>query len=193
MKTNSIRATFIGGGDIWVYAKLLQHGMFLPQKFFTTSGKGESGTLLNAFDMALMAAHIDQCNIVQVSSILPPDAIQLKNPIPVITPGTITFAVLARMDGQYGETIGAGVGWAFGDRDNGVNFGIVAEDHGFKSKESVERSLSDKLDEMARVRMLKITKKSIQAESIEVRENNGCVIVALIYVPWEIEEGCRIL
>ncbi len=175
-----------------MYSKLLKHGMFLPKKFFLTSGKGESGSSLNAFDAALMDAGIAQCNIVPVSSILPPDAVHLKNP-PTITPGTITFAVLARMDGQYGETIGAGVGWAFGIRDNGINFGIVMEEHGFKSKDSVDRSISSKLDEMARVRMLKITEKSIKAESIEVREKYGCVIGALIYIPWEIEEGSRIL
>ena len=71
------------------------HGTFLPQKFFVTSGSGEdNNSELNAFDRALLRGKITQCNLVSVSSILPPDAEEIE---PVyITPGTITFSVLAR-------------------------------------------------------------------------------------------------
>jgi len=81
------------------------HGIFLPKKFFITTGVATSSVSpLNAFDAALVKAGIAQCNLVNVSSILPPDA-ELVESVP-ITPGTITFTVMARMDGAPGETIG---------------------------------------------------------------------------------------
>lgn len=174
-----------------MHDKHVLHGMFLPKKFFVTSGKGESVTSLNAFDVALIDAGIDQCNLVLVSSILPPDAVHISNPIPAITPGAITFTVLARMDGEHGDTIGAGLGWAIGIRDNQMKMGIVAEDYGFKNHKDVEHATKTKLDEMASVRNLKVIEQSIKVESMEVHNNHGCVLVALIFVPWIIEEGSR--
>lgn len=174
-----------------MHDKHVLHGMFLPKKFFVVSGKGESVTSLNAFDTALIDAGIDQCNLVLISSILPPDAVYISNPIPAITPGTITYTVLSRMDGEHEETIGAGLGWALGIRDNEMKMGIVAEDYGFKNHKDVERTTKTKLEEMARVRNLKVIEQSIKVESMKVHKNYGCVLVALIFVPWTIEEGSR--
>ncbi len=44
-----------------------------PDKYFLVAGYAEGPTLLNAFDNALMAAGVGNCNIVKMSSILPPN------------------------------------------------------------------------------------------------------------------------
>ena len=159
------------------------HGGFLPKKFFVAGGQATSPTsTLNAFDAALSQAKIAQCNIVSVSSILPPDAVQVKNE--EITPGTVTFCVLARMEGDPCETIGAGIGWGWGS-SNGKKFGIVAEAHGYKDKEAVEKELQWKLNEMAKIRQLKLEKTDTKTEYMEVPKGKyGSVVVALVYVPW---------
>jgi len=167
------------------------HGLFLPKKFFVTHGAATSSvSVLNAFDAALVKAGIAQCNLVNVSSILPPDA-ELTESVP-ITPGTITFTVLARMDGAPGETIGAGIGWAWGRSASGEKYGFVAEAHGYKDRQAIERELKWKLKEMAEIRGMKLEKIEVMSEFMEVPKGRyGCVIVALVYVPWTGVEAGR--
>jgi arginine decarboxylase len=167
------------------------HGAFLPKKFFIAAGSATSSVSpLNAFDAALAKAGIAQCNLVNVSSILPPDAEETKNS--PITPGTVTFAVMARMDGDPGETIGAGIGWTKGVTSRNERYGLVAEAHGYKDKEAIERELRSKLNEMAKIRDLKTDKIETRAEFIEVPKGKyGTVIVALVFAPWTEEESKR--
>jgi len=165
------------------------HGGFLPKYFFLTKGKAASSiSPLNAFDEALMAAGITQCNLVSVSSILPPDAQEIE-PV-MLTPGTITFAVLARMDGGSRETIGAGVAYALCSSPAGVGYGLVAEAHGYKDERALTAELKYKLEQMAKVRGLTITKTKYVVESMEVpRGKDGCTIASLVYLPWDPNES----
>ena len=143
---------------------------------------------LNAFDEALMKAGITQCNIVSVSSILPPDAKEV-DPAP-ITPGTITFAVLARMDGGSRETIGSGVAYARCYSPISGGYGIVAEAHGYKDERALKAELKHKLEQMAKVRGLEIREVKYMVESMEVpRGKDGCVITTLVYLPWDPSES----
>ncbi|MGP3668101.1 MAG: pyruvoyl-dependent arginine decarboxylase [Candidatus Bathyarchaeota archaeon] len=162
---------------------------FLPRKFFTVSASATSNiSPLNAFDAALMKAGIAQCNLVCVSSILPQDAEYIEKY--EITPGTITFCVLARMDGNPGETIGAGIGWGWGVDANGRKYGIVAEAHGYKDKEAIEKELKWKLQEMAKIRGMELSSVNIKSEHFQVPKGKyGSVIVSLVYVPWDTEEN----
>ncbi len=167
------------------------HGIFLPRKVFVTGASATSSTSpLNAFDAALIKAKIGQCNLVCVSSILPPDAEFVENH--EITPGTITFCVMARMDGNPGETIGAGIGWAWGITQDGKKYGIVAEAHGYKDKEAIERELKWKLQEMAKVRQMQLLSIETRLECLEVPKGKyGSAVVALVYIPWSEEEAKR--
>jgi len=166
------------------------HGIFLPRKFFVTSGYGEdNNSELNAFDRALLRGKITQCNLVNVSSILPEDADEIE---PVyITPGTITFAVLARQSGVSGDRISAGIGWGKMEKKSGDNYGIVAEDHGNSSKRYTNQILKEKLEQMAKIRRMKLVDCKVRSESIEVKERFGCVMAALVYVPWDEKTGKR--
>lgn len=167
------------------------HGIFLPKKFFTTSGSATSSTSpLNAFDAALIKAGVAQCNLVSVSSILPPDSEPMEKAD--ITPGAITFCVLARMDGDPGETIGAGIGWAWCITADGKKYGIVAEAHGYKDKEAIDRELKWKLQEMAKLRQMQVISTETTPACLEVPKGKyGSTVVALVYVPWDLADTQR--
>jgi arginine decarboxylase len=163
------------------------HRPFLPNKFFVTSGVATSSVSpLNAFDAALAKAKIAQCNLVNVSSILPANATMVENE--TIPPGTITFAVMARMDGDPGETIGAGVAWVWGTTTSRGRYGMVAEAHGYKDKEAIDKELKWKLQEMAKIRELSIESIQTRSEFLEVPKGKyGSAVVALVYCPWSHE------
>ena len=95
----------------------------IPKAFFVTEGKALSKvSRLNTFDLALKEAGIAQCNLVKVSSIIPPNCREIKlKEIPV---GSITYTVISKVEGKK-ETISAGLSWGT-EKDNG--YGIVAED-----------------------------------------------------------------
>lgn len=158
---------------------------FLPKKFFVVAGKAACKTsILTAFDKALMQAGIAQCNIVNVSSILPDGAEEIK---PIEIPaGTITFAVLARQDGTEGETIGCGIGWAWCEDAGGKKYGIVAEEHGYKEEKYIKEELQQKLKAMADSRELVVKEMKTKVVGIDIipEDHYGSTIAALIYVPW---------
>ena len=150
----------------------------IPKEFFITSGKATSPiSELNAFDLALKKAGIAQCNLVPVSSILPPRCKERK--WRKITAGAITHAVIARMDGDEGTTIGAGIAWAW-EKDR--KYGLVAEAHGYMDLKALRETLEWKIKEMAKIREIEIDKISYRTEVLRVSmDNYGCVIATLVY------------
>lgn len=180
-----------GNSELKMVNPTTVHGAFLPKRFFVTSGVATSSVSpLNAFDAALAKAKIAQCNLVNVSSILPADATLVDNE--TITAGTITFAVMARMDGDPGETIGAGVAWVWGTTPIGERYGMVAEAHGYKDKEAIDKELKWKLQEMAKIRELNIESIQTRSEFLEVPKGKyGSAVVALVYCPWSDEDSDR--
>jgi arginine decarboxylase len=152
----------------------------IPRKFFVTSGKAFSPTSeLNAFDLALKRAGIAQCNLVQVSSILPKGCIQI-NPIEIPI-GAITHAVIARMDGTEGENIGAAIAWSW---EKEMESGIIAETHGYMDKKALLEIAEWKIREMAKIREIKINSIDFTCETLRVpMDNYGCVLAALVFYP----------
>jgi len=151
----------------------------IPKKFFVTGGKATSSTSkLNAFDLALKEAGIAQCNIVYVSSILPPNCEEVDpKPIPI---GAITYVVMSRMDGEGGEKIGAGIAWSFEEKNG---YGIVAEAHGHVDEKEIRKALESRIHEMARIRNIEVGKIKYRIETLDVPSGNyGCVIAALVYL-----------
>jgi arginine decarboxylase len=153
----------------------------VPGSFFVVAGNAQDGASeLNAFDMALKDAGITQCNLVNVSSILPADCKEIS-PLN-IPPGAITYCVMAKMSGTSGEHIGCGIGWAWGTLPDGGRYGIVAEHHGYCDEEYTQKKLLIKLKRMAEVRKLTLTETKTCIKSMEVKESKyGCVVTALVY------------
>ena len=152
----------------------------MPNEFFVTKGKAFSPTSeLNAFDQALRNAGIAHCNLVSVSSILPKGCVQRdKINIP---PGSITHAVIARMDGTEGQNIGATISWTW---EKSGYYGIVAETHGFMDEAALLEIAEWKIMEMAKIRDIEIGEIHHICETIRVpMDNYGCVIAALVFYP----------
>jgi arginine decarboxylase len=151
----------------------------IPKRFFVTSGKATSPVSeLNAFDLALERARIAQCNIVAVSSILPGGCEEVDPmEIPI---GSITYAVLARMDGEEGTTIGAGTAYGF---SSDMSYGIVAETHGYMDSDALKEILEWKIEEMAKIRHIRLSNITYRIEVLRVpMDSYGCVVCALVYL-----------
>ena len=152
----------------------------IPKEFFVTNGKAFSNvSKLNAFDQALENAGISQCNLVPVSSILPPKCKEIKlKKMPV---GSITHVVMARMDGEGETTIGAGVAWAW---EKNKKYGLVAEAYGCMDQKALEEALEIKVKEMAIIRKIEIGEINYRIEVLKIPGGKyGCAVAALVYVP----------
>jgi len=150
----------------------------IPKEFFVTGGKA-IGRLseLNAFDNALKDAGIANCNLVEVSSIIPPNCREIPpRDIPI---GSITYTVLSKAYGRDGK-ISAGIAWGFAEKEG---FGIVAEAYGSMDKFAAKKILEERIQEMANVRGIKLRDVKYKIETLDVPKGSyGCVVVALVYL-----------
>jgi len=99
---------------------------------FFTKGVGYHRNKLQSFELALRNAGIEKCNLVYVSSILPPDCkIIPKDPgIRDLKAGQITFVVLSRADtNEPNRLVSAAIGLA---RPNSHRqYGYISEHHAY--------------------------------------------------------------
>ena len=109
----------------------------LPKSVFLTRGIGMHRQRLSAFEYALRDADIEQQNLVSVSSILPAqcELIDRKVGVGMLSPGEITFCVMARAEtDEPGRNIAAGIGLAR-PRDP-AHYGYISEHHCFGMTEA---------------------------------------------------------
>ncbi len=103
---------------------------FVPTRIFFTKGVGRHREHLASFEMALRDAKIAACNLVSVSSILPPGCrrISLEEGVKALRPGQITFAVMARnATNEPNRLIAASIGVA--QPANQERYGYLSEHH----------------------------------------------------------------
>jgi arginine decarboxylase len=99
---------------------------------FFTKGVGYHRNKLQSFELALRSAGIEKCNLVYVSSILPPDCkiISKDSGINLLKAGQITFVVLSRADtNEPNRLISAAIGLA--QPKNNRQYGYISEHHAF--------------------------------------------------------------
>lgn len=100
----------------------------IPKYFFLTKGEGRHKEHLPSFELALKNAGIHYCNIVNVSSIIPPACklLSREKGLGLIKPGEITFAVLAKNStNEPHRMIAASIGVAIpSERDS---YGYLSE------------------------------------------------------------------
>jgi arginine decarboxylase len=105
---------------------------FVPGGVFLTKGVGRHREELHSFELALRDAGIEKCNLVQVSSILPPGCRFMAKALGIkeIRPGAITFCVMSRCcSDEPGRLLAASVGCAVpADK---LAHGYVSEHHAF--------------------------------------------------------------
>jgi arginine decarboxylase len=148
----------------------------VPREYFMVGGTGESDTSeLNAFDRALVAAGISQCNLVPVSSILPKRAREVRPR--KIEPGQVTFVVLGKATGVRGDHMSAGVAIAYlagGDHD------MIAELNQHGGVKETKSGLSVLLEEMAAARRWKVNRVKHHICDVRVTKAYGVALAAVV-------------
>ena len=87
----------------------------IPEKIFLTKGVGTHKERLASFELALRDAGIASCNLVYVSSILPPNCnvLSRNEVLGLLKPGQILFCVMSRIDtNEPNRLIAASIGMA---------------------------------------------------------------------------------
>lgn len=108
----------------------------IPKKIFFTKGVGKHREKLASFEIALRDAGIQHCNLVNVSSIFPPQCkiVPRKEGVKLLKPGQITFVVMARAEtNEPNRLLAASIGLALPADPNA--YGYLSEHHGFGQKE----------------------------------------------------------
>jgi len=118
----------------------------VPTKVFFTKGVGRHKSKLGSFERALRDAGIAQFNLVEVSSIFPPNAeiVEKEEGLKYLKPGQIVFVVLAQnSSNELNRLISASVGLAIPkDRSK---YGYLSEHHSFGETEKVAGSYAEEL------------------------------------------------
>ena len=120
---------------------------FVPKRLFLTKGVGTHRQELRSFELALRAAGIERCNLVQVSSILPPHCkiIPRKKGLQEIVPGQITFCVMARCSSnEPHRLIASSIGIAIPNDKS--SYGYLSEHHAYGQTDEVA---GDEAEDMA--------------------------------------------
>lgn len=105
----------------------------VPRTLFRTKGVGRHREELHSFELALRDAGIEKCNLVRVSSIMPPGSIFISRRAGVtgMHPGALTYCVMSRCySNEPGPLLAASVGCA-----------VPAEHHPIRHRE--EQRLHD--------------------------------------------------
>src|SRR3989338_4739968 len=104
----------------------------VPKKCFLTFGVGKHKDYLHSFELALRDAGIEKCNLVTVSSILPPRCKILSRDqgLKLLKPGQLTFCVMARnATNEPYRSVVSSIGMAIpADLDQ---YGYISEHHTF--------------------------------------------------------------
>lgn len=117
----------------------------IPREMFFTKGHGCHAQKLQSFELALRDAGIEKQNLVRVSSIYPTSCkiIPAKEGIPKLSPGAITFAVLAEAaTDEPNRLVCAGIGLAV---PKNHPYGYIAEHHGWGMNEKRTEDLVEDL------------------------------------------------
>ena len=119
----------------------------VPKRIFFTKGVGIHKEELHSFELALRDAGIEKCNLVQVSSILPPgcQVISRTRGLQELKPGAITYCVLSRCcSNEPKRLLAASVGCAIPADQR--SYGYISEHHAFGQ---TEKQAGDYAEDMA--------------------------------------------
>ncbi len=118
----------------------------IPKYFFLTRGVGRHKEQLQSFELALRSAGIHHCNLVNISSIVPPGCklISREQGLRLVQPGEITFLVLARSStNEPHRLFASSIGVAIPSGKN--NYGYLSEHHSFGQTDEAAGDYSEDL------------------------------------------------
>lgn len=124
--------------------KTILIGNRIPKEFFVTSGIGESDLTIHAgsFDEAMMAAGIENYNLMHYSSIMPAQAKRIQQPKKYVH-GCVLETIEAVSNAEKGQRATAGIvfGWVV-DKKTGKRIGgLVAEHNSHETEEYAKNEL----------------------------------------------------
>jgi len=120
--------------------------LMVPNRMFFTKGVGTHKAQLRSFEIALRDAGIERCNLVPVSSILPPGCriIPKSEGIKALYHGMVTYTVIARCAScEPHRLIAASIGCAVPANPNA--YGYLSEHHGFGQNEKTTGDFAEDL------------------------------------------------
>jgi arginine decarboxylase len=118
----------------------------IPKYLFLTKGVGKHKEYLQSFELALRDAGIQYCNIVNVSSIIPPGCkiIPKEKGEEMLKPGEITFMVMSRNSvNEPHRLIAASIGVAIPSKED--QYGYLSEHHSFGQTDEVAGDYAEDL------------------------------------------------
>ncbi|MGC8672178.1 MAG: pyruvoyl-dependent arginine decarboxylase [Thermoplasmata archaeon] len=118
----------------------------IPSKVFFTKGVGRHKSRLGSFEQALRDAGIAQFNLVEVSSIFPPNSeiVTKEEGLTYLKPGQILFVVLAKNSSdELNRLISAAVGLAI-PKDRNL-YGYLSEHHSFGETDKIAGEFAEDL------------------------------------------------
>lgn len=148
----------------------------IPVRFRLVSGAAEGETKLTAFDKAILKAGVGNCNLIKVSSILPPRCC-LDEGI-VLPPGALVPMAYGFITSEIpGEIISAAV--AVGLAADSGAYGIIMEHSGRVGRAVIEAEIVQMVEEAFACRALRLEK--VLVESIEHRVVKlGCAFAGVV-------------
>jgi len=116
-----------------------------PKRIFLTKGYGFHKHQLQSFELALRNANIEICNLVNVSSIFPPDCkiISKDDGIKLLKPGKITYVVMAKNStNEPNRLITSSIGVAI---PKNKSYGYISEHHSFGETSQISGDYAEDL------------------------------------------------
>jgi arginine decarboxylase len=151
----------------------------VPAKVFLTKGVGRHRYQLKSFEEALRQAGVAQQNLVQVSSILPPQCriISRDQGLKRLVPGQISYCVMARSDtDEHGRLIASSIGIAV-PKDR-YKWGYISEVHGHGMNKAEAADMSEDLaaDMLGTTLGLEVDPDKAWSEKEQVYKASGLII-----------------
>ncbi len=151
----------------------------VPARVFLTKGVGRHRYRLKSFEDALRKAGVAQQNLVQVSSILPPNCkiITREHGLKSLVPGQISYCVMARSDtDEHGRIIASSIGIAVPKNRN--NWGYISEVHGYGMNQHEAADMSEDLaaDMLGTTLGLEVDPNQAWSEKEQVYKASGLII-----------------
>ncbi len=118
----------------------------IPNYLFLTRGIGKHKEFLQSFELALRNAGIQYCNLVNVSSIVPPgcQVIPKEKGLRMLKPGEITFAVIAKNStNEPNRLIASSIGVAIPTGKD--KYGYLSEHHSYGQTNEVAGDYAEDL------------------------------------------------
>jgi len=153
--------------------------MLIPKYVFFVKGIGYHHSKLVSLEQALRSAGIEKFNLVKVTSILPPDCIEITKDegLKKLLPGQILYAVLSyTSSNKIGQTCAASIGVA--KPKNQGDYGYLSEHNAFDERAAKSGELAEDLavEMLATALGIPFDPDANYGEKREIYEINGKIV-----------------